>query len=200
MDIDIYKHMNKSINYEIPINHLNSIVQLVSTNEQLSNYFNSKQKSFIDNIFYDFSMIFRKNRFCINSEYDRNIVAKNNKYTIKLFGESREYTLSFENDKKNLKEFILHINPNESKFTVLSKDCGWYINSNGNVSSCKEIEYSDCEFLKEEIGKLRALKYEKIDAAKYIENLDFNISLFKNKTLVGECENLKDVFDKITKL
>ncbi|CAH2213287.1 hypothetical protein [Tepidibacter aestuarii] len=200
MNIDNYKYIDKSINYEIPINDLNNIVQLVSANEQLGYDFNSKQKLFIDNIFYDFSMIFQKNKFYIDSEYDRSIIAKNNKYTIKLFGESREYTLSFENDKKNLKEFILHINPNKSKFGILSEDCGWYINSNGNVSSCKEIQYNDCDFLKEEIKKLRSLKYEKINAAKYIENLDFNISLFKNKTLVGECKNLKDVFDKISGL
>lgn len=200
MDIDIYKYMNKSVNYEIPINYLNNIVQLVRTNDQLGSDFYLNQKLFIDNIFYDFSMIFRKNKFYINSEYDRSIVAKNNKYTIKLFGESREYTLAFENDKKSLKEFILHVNPNKSKFSVLANNCGWHVNSNGNASSCHEIQYSDCGFLKEEIEKLRLLKYEKINANKYIEDLDFNISLFKNKTLVGECKNLKDVFDKISSL
>ncbi|MCT4507890.1 MAG: hypothetical protein N4A48_03890 [Tepidibacter sp.] len=199
MDIDSYRYIDKSINYEIPISHLNNIVQLVSTNEQLADYFYSKQKAFIDDIFNDFSMIFQKNRFNINNEYDRSIIAKNNKYTIKLFGESREYILSFENNKKSLKEFILHINPNESTFSALSRNCGWYINSNGNVSSYKEIQYNN-EFLKEEIEKLRILKYKKIHAAKHIENLDFNIYLFKNKVLVGECENLKGVFDKITKL
>lgn len=199
MDIDIYRYIDKSINYEIPISHLNNIVQLVSTNEQLADYFYSKQKAFINDIFNDFSMIFQKNKFNINNEYDRSIIAKNNKYTIKLFGESREYILSFENNKKSLKEFILHINPNESTFSDLSRNCGWYINSNGNVSSYKEIQYNN-EFLKEEIEKLRILKYKKIHAAKHIENLDFNIYLFKNKVLVGECENLKGVFDKITKL
>ncbi|MEJ8553031.1 hypothetical protein [Tepidibacter sp. Z1-5] len=198
MDIDNYKYIDKSINYEIPINYLNNIVQLVSINEQLAYDFNLKQKLFIDNMFYDFSMIFQKNKFYIDNEYDKSIIAKNNKYTIKLFGESREYTLAFENDKKNLKEFILHVNPNKSKFSVLGNDFGWYINSNGNASTCNEIQYNDCGFLKEEIEKLRLLKYEKINANKYIEDLDFNISLFKNKTLVGDCKNLKGVFDKIT--
>lgn len=60
MNIDNYKYIDKSINYEIPINYLNNIVQLVRINDQLGYDFYSNQKSFIDNIFYDFSMIFQK--------------------------------------------------------------------------------------------------------------------------------------------